>query len=284
MILNFIVWNPTPEIFELTIPGIGTIAPRWYGLLFAMGFVVGYIIMLKVFRKERIPVKVLDQLATYMIIATIIGARLGHVLFYQPVYYFKNPIEILMVWKGGLASHGAAIAIIIALLIFSKRNHKPFIWIFDRISIVVALAAAFIRTGNLMNSEIFGVKTSLPWGFKFVNTDPSLVAKHPTQIYEALAYLGIFIFLWLVYLKRNGRPRPGFLSAMFMILVFTFRFFIEFLKEPQVDFEVGMALNMGQLLSIPFVLLGVGTLLYIYRKKTIRKKQKLSDIKGQADK
>jgi len=267
MILNYITWNPNPEIFELTIPGIGIIAPRWYGLLFAMGFVVGYIIMLKIFRKERMPVKVLDQLATYMIIATIIGARLGHVLFYEPAEYLRNPLEILMVWKGGLASHGAGIAIFIALLIFSKRNHKPFTWILDRIAIVVALAGAFIRTGNLMNSEIFGVETSLPWGFKFVNTDPSLIAKHPTQIYEALAYFGIFIFLWLVYLKRNGRPRAGFLSAMFLIMVFTFRFFIEFLKEPQVNFEVGMALNMGQLLSIPFVLLGVGILIYIYRKK-----------------
>ncbi len=267
MILNYIIWSPNPEIFELTIPGIGTLAPRWYGLLFAMGFVVGYIIMLKVFKKERIPVKVLDQLATYMIIATIIGARLGHVLFYEPAAYFSNPIEILMVWKGGLASHGAAIAIAIALLIFSKRNNKPYIWIFDRISIVVALAGAFIRTGNLMNSEIYGVETTLPWGFKFVNTDPSLVPKHPTQIYEALAYLGIFLFLWFVYLKRDGKPRPGFLFAMFMILVFAFRFLIEFVKEPQVNFEVGMALNMGQLLSIPFVLLGVGTLIYIYRKK-----------------
>lgn len=267
MILNYIIWNPNPEIFELAIPGIGIIAPRWYGLLFAMGFVVGYIIMLKIFKKERMPVRVLDQLATYMIIATIIGARLGHVLFYEPAAYLKNPIEILMVWKGGLASHGAGIAIIIALLIFSKKNHKPFIWIFDRIAIVVALAGAFIRTGNLLNSEIYGVETSLPWGFKFVSTDPSLLPKHPTQIYEALAYFGIFLFLWLVYLKRSGRPRPGFLSAMFFILVFTFRFFIEFLKEPQVNFEVGMALNMGQLLSIPFVLFGVGILIYIYRKK-----------------
>ncbi len=267
MILDFIIWNPNPEIFEFTIPGIGTIAPRWYGLLFAMGFVVGYIIMLKIFRKERIPIKVLDQLATYMIIATIIGARLGHVLFYEPLEYFINPLEILMVWKGGLASHGAGIAIILALLYFSKRNKKPFIWIFDRISIVVALAGGFIRTGNLMNSEIFGVETSLPWGFKFVNTDPSLIPKHPTQIYEALAYFAIFHILWLVYLKRHGRPRPGFLFAMFMILIFSFRFFIEFIKEPQVQFEVGMTLNMGQLLSIPFVLFGIGTLIYIYRKK-----------------
>ena len=267
MILNYIVWNPNPEIFELSIPGLGTLAPRWYGLLFAMGFVVGYIIMLKIFKKERVPVKVLDQLSTYMIIATIVGARLGHVLFYEPMEYFKNPIEILMVWKGGLASHGAGIAIIIAMLYFSKKNNKPFIWVFDRIAIVVALAGFFIRSGNLMNSEIYGVETSLPWGFLFTNTDPSLIPKHPTQIYEALAYLGTFLILWLVYLKRNGKPRPGFLTAMFMILVFSSRFLVEFIKEPQVQFEVGMTLNMGQLLSIPFILSGVGTLIYIYRKK-----------------
>ena len=270
MILNYIIWNPNPEIFELAIPGIGTIAPRWYGLLFAMGFVVGYMIMLKIFKKEGVPIKVLDQLATYMVIATIIGARLGHVLFYEPAEYFKNPVEILMVWKGGLASHGAAIAIIIALLYFSKRNKKPFIWIFDRISIVVALAGCFIRTGNLMNSEIYGNATDLPWGFRFVNTDPSLIAKHPTQIYEALAYLGTFVIMWLVYLKRDGKPRPGFLFALFMILVFSFRFLVEFIKEPQVQFEAGMTLNMGQLLSIPFILLGVGTMIYIYRKKSLQ--------------
>lgn len=267
MILNSIVWSPNPQIFEIDIPGIGTLAPRWYGLLFAMGFVVGYIIMYKVFKKERIAVRVLDQLATYMIIATIIGARLGHVLFYEPREYLSDPVQILMVWKGGLASHGAAIAIIIALLIFSKRNHKPFIWIFDRIAIVVALAGAFIRTGNLFNSEIYGVATDLPWGFKFINSDPSLVAKHPTQIYEALAYLLIFVFLWMVYLRRDGRPRPGFLFSMFMILVFSFRFLIEFVKEPQVAFEYGMTLNMGQLLSIPFILTGLITLYFIYRKK-----------------
>ena len=273
MNLNYIVWNPTPEIFEITISGIGTIAPRWYGLLFALGFVFGYIVMLKIFKKERIAVRVLDQLATYMILATIIGARLGHVLFYEPREYFNDPIQILQVWKGGLASHGAGIAIIIALLIFSRVNRKPFIWIFDRIAIVIALAGFFIRSGNLMNSEIYGVATSLPWGFKFVNVDPSLIAKHPTQIYEALAYLLIFVFLWAVYLKRDGKPRPGFLFAMFMILVFSFRFFIEFLKEPQVAFESSMSLNMGQLLSIPFVLLGVITLLIIYGKKDVVKKK-----------
>lgn len=272
MILNSIVWSPNPQLFELDIPGIGTLAPRWYGLLFALGFVFGYMVMYKVFKKEKITIRILDQLATYMIIATIIGARLGHVLFYEPRDYLSDPIQILMVWKGGLASHGAAIAIIVALLIFSRVNRKPFIWIFDRISIVVALAGFFIRMGNLMNSEIFGVETSLPWGFVFVNSDPSLIAKHPTQIYEALAYLLIFIYLWRVYLVNNGKPRPGFLFAMFMILVFSFRFVVEFVKEPQVAFESTMALNMGQILSLPFILLGVLTLIFIYKKKEEPKK------------
>lgn len=267
MFLNYIVWKPNPEIFDITISGLGTLAPRWYGLLFALGFVFGYIIMLRIFKKERIAVRVLDQLATYMIIATIIGARLGHVLFYEPAEYFRDPIQILQVWKGGLASHGAAIAIIIALLIFSRKNSKPFIWVFDRICIVVALAGAFIRTGNLMNSEIYGVETSLPWGFVFANTDPSLLPKHPTQIYEGLAYLLIFVYLYAVYMKQDGKPRPGFLFAMFMILVFSIRFIIEFVKEPQVAFESGMILNMGQLLSIPFILVGLSTLYVIYRGK-----------------
>ncbi len=269
MLLQFITWNPAPEIFSLDIPGIGILEPRWYGLLFAMGFVVGYIIMQKIFKKEGIPIKVLDQLSTVMIIATIIGARLGHCLFYEPNVYLNDPIQILYIWQGGLASHGAGIAIIIALLIFSRRNNKPFIWVFDRISIVVALAGFFIRTGNLMNSEIFGVQTSLPWGFIFERTDPSFLPKHPTQIYEALAYLIVFIILWRVYLKQNGHPRPGFLFAMFMLLVFAFRFLVEFIKEPQVGFESSMMLNMGQLLSIPFILLGVGVLFYIYRKKRV---------------
>lgn len=272
MPLNFITWNPSVEIFSLEITESFVIAPRWYGLLFAMGFVVGYIIMQKIFKKEGIPIKVLDQLTTYMIVATIIGARLGHVFFYEPAVYLNDPIQILYIWKGGLASHGAGIAIVIALLIFSKKNNKPFIWILDRIAIVVALAGFFIRWGNLMNSEIYGIQTSLPWGFIFVQSDPSLTPHHPTQIYEALAYLGIFIILWRVYLKQNGHPRPGFLFAMYMILIFGCRFIIEFIKEPQVGFESSMLLNMGQILSIPFVLIGVGTLVYIYKYRGFAKK------------
>jgi len=250
----FIHWNPSPEIFTL-----GSFAIRWYGLLFASSFIFGYIILQRIFKKEDIPIKLLDELTTYMIIGTIIGARLGHVFFYEPAWYLAHPIKILEVWEGGLASHGAAIGIILTLLIFSYIKKRSFIWVIDRIVIVVALSGFFIRVGNLMNSEIYGNVTNLPWGFYFVRSlVPADTAqpRHPTQIYEALSYLAIFVYLLYYYYKKDGKPAPGFLFGMFLILVFGIRFFIEFLKVPQVGFERGMTLNMGQLLSIPFVIAG----------------------------
>ncbi len=264
MILEFVTWNVDPEIFSLDIFGF-SLAPRWYGLLFAAGFFFGYIIMLKFFKKEGIPEKVLETLTTYMLIATVVGARLGHVLFYQPDYYFANPMDILYIWEGGLASHGAAVGILIAIYIFSKLEKREFLWAMDRIVIVTALAAVFIRTGNLLNSEIYGHITDLPWGFKFIRDYPigaDVDPRHPTQIYEALAYLFSFIFLIKYYYKKNGKTANGYLLGMFLILIFGIRFFIEFLKEDQVGFEAGMALNMGQLLSIPLVLGGIGLVWY----------------------
>jgi len=256
----FIHWNPSPEIFTL-----GNFAIRWYGLLFASSFVFGYIILQRVFKKEGIPVKLLDELTTYMIIGTIIGARLGHVFFYEPAWYLAHPIKILEVWEGGLASHGAGIGIILTLLIFSYIKKRPFLWVIDRVVIVVALSGFFIRMGNLMNSEIYGNVTNLPWGFYFdrsIVPDEATQPRHPTQIYEGLSYLSIFIFLLYYYYKKDGRPAPGFIFGMFLILVFGIRFFIEFLKVPQVGFEREMALNMGQLLSIPFVIAG-GLFVYL---------------------
>jgi len=250
----FIHWNPDPEIFSL-----GNFAIRWYGLLFASSFVFGYIILLRMFKKEGIPVKLLDDLTTYMIIGTIIGARLGHVFFYEPAWYLSHPLKILEIWEGGLASHGAGIGIILTLIIFSRVKKRPFLWVMDRIVIVVALSGFFIRMGNLMNSEIYGNITTLPWGFYFLRSivpSDAMQPRHPTQIYEALSYLAIFIFLINYYYKKNGTPSPGFLFGMFLILVFGIRFLIEFLKVPQVGFEQDMALNMGQLLSIPFILAG----------------------------
>ncbi len=260
MILNSIIWDVNPEIFR-----IGSFAIRWYGLLFAMGFVSGYIILGQIFKKENIPSKLLDTVTTYMVIATVIGARLGHFLFYEPEYFLQNPIQILKIWEGGLASHGAAIGILIALYIFSRKTNKPYFWTLDRIAIVVALAGFFIRIGNLMNSEIYGIETGLPWGFIFVLWGET-VPKHPTQIYEGLSYLIIFFILHSIYLKKGTQLKHGYLFGLFMILLFSVRFLIEIIKEPQVGFEENMILNMGQLLSIPFILIGIFIMLRARKK------------------
>ncbi len=260
MIFGTINWDMNPEIFR-----IGNFAVRWYGLLFASGFFFGYLIFMSFFKKEGLSIELLDQLTIYMAIGTVIGARLGHCLFYEPEYYLKNPVEILKIWRGGLASHGAAIGILVALWLFVRKYKKPFIWILDRIAVVVALAGVLIRLGNLMNSEIYGIETSLPWGFVFIK-NLEVVAKHPTQIYEALTYFLVFGLLSTIYIRRDAKFRPGILFSWFLILVFGMRFLIEFIKEDQVDFESGMALNMGQWLSIPFVLLGIALLIF-YRPK-----------------
>lgn len=264
MITEYIHWSPDPEVFR-----IGSVAIRWYGLLFALSFVFGYIILLRVFKKEDVPVKLLDTLTTYMVIGTVVGARLGHCFFYEPAYYFAHPLKILAVWEGGLASHGAGIGIIIAIWIFSMTQKKPFLWVMDRVVIVVALSGFLIRTGNLMNSEIFGHATTLPWGFLFeraVLHGEVAIPRHPTQIYEGLTYLAIFFYLLWYYYRKNGKPETGYLFGIFLVLVFGMRFIIEFLKEPQVGFESSMVLNMGQLLSIPFVIAGI-ILIYLAKKK-----------------
>ncbi len=271
MLLQFIHWNVSPEIFP------GTWFPvRWYGLLFAGGFFFGYLILTKAFKHEikdqKEAINLLDKLAMYMVIATIIGARLGHVLFYEPGYYFSNPIEIIKIWSGGLASHGAAIGILLGLWLFSKTSGKTYFWTLDRIVIVVALAGMFIRLGNLINSEIYGKPTDLPWAFIFVRDDN--IPRHPTQIYEALCYLAIFFILHRIYWKNNGNPKPGLIFGLFLVLLFSARFFIEFLKEPQVGFENSMALNMGQWLSIPFVIVGFVIIFMKNKTRPITKSKK----------
>ena len=251
MILDFITWNVNPEIFDL-----GFIAPRWYGLLFASAFFFGYLILQKLFQKEGVDIKVLDKITTYMLVATVIGARLGHVFFYDWAYYSQHLIEILYVWQGGLASHGAAIGILLAIYYFSITEKRSYLWTMDRIVTVTALGGFLIRMGNLMNSEIYGHVTDLPWGFIFVRMGET-VPKHPTQIYEALSYLLIFAYLMWYYYKKDGKTANGYALGMFLILVFGMRFIIEFLKEDQVAFEADMVLNMGQWLSIPAVLGGL---------------------------
>ena len=205
--MHFLVipWDVNPEIFR-----IGSFAVRWYGLLFASSFLFGYFIMLRIFKNENLPDSLLDKLTVYMAIGVIIGARLGHCLLYEPEYYLAKPIEILKVWKGGLASHGAAAGILIAVGIFAYKEKKGYFWVLDRVAIVVALSGFFIRMGNLMNSEIYGIETTVPWGFVFLRNGET-APKHPTQIYEGLAYLLIFLLLFRIYWRKKGSI-PSILS------------------------------------------------------------------------
>jgi phosphatidylglycerol---prolipoprotein diacylglyceryl transferase len=260
MHLLIVPWDVNPEIFR-----IGSFAVRWYGLLFASSFLFGYIIMNRIFKNENLGEEVLDRLTIYMAIGVVGGARLGHCLFYEPSYYLSHPLEILMIWHGGLASHGAAIGILTAIWLFAKKEKKDYLWALDRVAIVVALSGFFIRMGNLMNSEIYGVETTLPWGFVFLRNH-EVAPKHPTQIYEGLAYLAIFFLLYTIYWRKKGEHIQGVLISLICILIFTARFFIEFVKENQVAFEAGMKLNMGQLLSIPFVLLGFAGLYWSIKR------------------
>ncbi len=250
-----IYWNPDPVIFR-----IGLWALRWYSLMFMIAFLLGYLIFKWIFIREQKKVEVLESLFIHVFFGTLIGARLGHCIFYDPIYYFKNPLEILQVWKGGLASHGAAIGILTSIYLFTRKNRDySYIWILDRLSIVVALGGVFVRLGNLFNSEIIGRPTSLPWAFIFLRVDR--IPRHPTQLYEAFAYLWVFIILFHLYRRSWKTLASGKLLGVFMLGIFGSRFLIEFLKENQSAFEASLPLNMGQLLSLPFILLGLWMLL-----------------------
>ena len=260
-------WDVNPEIFSL-----GAISIRWYSVLFISGFILGWYIFKWFFKREGISEKLLDPLLYTLLIGTIVGARLGHCLFYQPDYYLtaEHFWEIFQPWKGGLASHGGTIALFIAMWWFAKHYGKKhdfdFMWILDHLCIAVCFAATFIRLGNLMNSEIYGNVTTMPWGFVFEGrgeTEP----KHPTQLYEALSYAILGVVLILMYKNRVKWMYKGSYIGIFFIVLFGMRFLIEFIKEDQVAFESGMTLNMGQWLSIPFILIGVVLLVYSYKKK-----------------
>jgi len=265
MIFNAITWDFDPEIFS-----IGNHGVRWYGLMIALALLTGYLIFKRYLRGGRLTSEMVDNLLVYIAVAAIVGARLGHCFFYEPEYYLKNPLEILKIWKGGLASHGWALGILLALWLYNRKYKIPFLWLMDRIVIVVALGAAFIRIGNFFNSEIYGLPTSLPWGVEFVrdrlydSTTGALlptVPRHPTQFYEAISYLLIFIASFLFYRKKHMEIRDGFIFGAGMIALFSARFLIEFVKNDQVAFEAGLGFNMGQLLSLPFILAGAGILI-----------------------
>ena len=260
MTLSFITWSVSPEIFQL-----GPFSIRWYGLLFALAFIVGYRIMLWMYRREKKAETDVDQLTVYMILGTVIGARLGHCLFYDPEYYLSNPLQILMIWKGGLASHGAAVGILIAIYLYVRKKKESYVEQLDRLVVVAAPGFCFIRLGNLFNSEIIGKPADVAWAFIFTSVDN--VPRHPAQLYESIAYLIIFFILLYVYKNKMKNYGKGLLLGLSLVLIFSFRFFVEFLKEDQSAFEKGMALNMGQILSIPFVIAGIVLLIIAFRNK-----------------
>ncbi|MDR1980535.1 MAG: prolipoprotein diacylglyceryl transferase [Tannerellaceae bacterium] len=259
--VSFITWTADPAIFT-----IGSREIRWYALAFALGFFIGYKIVARMWKKEGLNQEWLNSLLVYTGFGTVIGARLGHCLFYAPDYYLANPWEILKTWEGGLASHGGTLGIIIAIYFFSRRiTHKNMLWTFDKLVVPTGLVAAMIRLGNLMNHEVYGLPTAKAWGFRFIENlhawkrgaEPLFSPpSHPTQLYEAGCYLLTFALCMWLYFKKEAYKREGLIFGIFLICIFGSRFFIEFLKNDQEPFEAGMLLNMGQLLSIPFVLAG----------------------------
>lgn len=269
MLLAEIIWNADPVLFS-----VGPFSVRWYGLAFAVGFLIGYQIVANMFRHEGAPERWLGILLTYVVVATIVGSRLGHVFFYEWPYYREHPGEILAIWNGGLASHGGTIANIIAVFLFSWFvTKKPASWTFDKLVIPIALVGGLIRLGNLMNSEIYGGYTDLPWGFVFVRNGETMAA-HPTQIYEALCYFALFALLMWMYWKKNAEERPWLITGIFFIGIFLPRFLIEYIKNVQVQSEYEMiaryGINMGQLLSIPFILVGIGLVIYAMKRPRVR--------------
>lgn len=259
--LGAITWNADPVLFHL-----GPLAVRWYGLMFAVGFLIGYKIVERMFRHEGAPERWLGVLLIWLALGTVVGARLGHVFFYEWDVYSKDPIRILYIWEGGLASHGGTLGCMLGVCFFSWFTSKRSpLWTFDRICVPTALVGALIRFGNLFNSEIYGHHTDLPWGFIFVR-DGEVLPSHPTQLYEAVWYLALFALLMVMYWRHNDEERPGLLFGTFLALLFAGRFLIEFVKNDQVGFEANMSLNMGQWLSIPFIVLGIGLIIYAMRR------------------
>lgn len=266
----FITWDVTPEIIE------GWKTPNFYGLLFVTGLVLAFFVVKRFYKRDQMSDESLDKLVIYMVLATIIGARLGHVLFYGPYFdhtdaqglfqrgYFSHPVDILKVWEGGLASHGGILAVVIASYLYARRViNKPVVWVLDRLTAPGAIAACFIRLGNLVNSEIVGEPTNVPWAFSFPYYYNDVLGKydptprHPAQLYEAISYLLIFGIMLFLINKKQILKWPGKAFGWFMVLLFTARFLVEFIKIGQAERDAGMFLNTGQWLSIPFILIGI---------------------------
>lgn len=265
--LNYITWNVDPIIFTL-----GPLSVRWYGLMWGLGFILGFEMISRIFKNENCPKDWADKIFIYMAVGTIVGARIGHCLFYGWAHYSQQPWEILYIWEGGLSSHGGAFGILVAMYLYNRNvTKRGYLWVFDRMVISVCITGACIRFGNLMNSEIYGDPTNLPWGFIFVRNEDTW-ASHPTQIYEMLYCIVAFIVTSFLYWKKKAYEKRGLIFGVFLQIIFGTRFLLEFIKNDQEGFEQDMILNMGQILSIPFIIWGIWLLANALRKKPILEK------------
>lgn len=288
--LNYITWTANPNLLD------SFVTVRWYGLMFAIGFLFGYEVVYRIFKHEGAKESWVSALFLYVVIATVVGARLGHVFFYGWPYYSQHLSEIPAIWEGGLASHGGVLGIMIAIWLYSRLvTKKSMLWTFDRIVVPVGVVAALIRLGNLMNHEIYGAATDLPWAFAFITNigaymqgaEPQFSApSHPTQLYEALCYLITFGICMYMYWKRNAQERPGLIFGVFMLGIFVPRFLIEYVKNVQEPWEIAMratyGIDMGQLLSIPFIVLGIWLIIRAYRRprEALEYPDKFAEEKG----
>lgn len=257
--MEFFTWDVNPvliEFFGLKI--------HWYGALFATAILAGLQVMKWIFQQEKIKLELLDSLLMYCVFGIIVGARLGHCLFYDPDFYLNNPLKILAIWEGGLASHGGGLGVIIAVYFFQRKYKVRYLWLLDRLAIATALFGFFVRFANFMNSEIIGIQTNVPWAVIFARID--LLPRHPAQLYESLSYLSIFITLILLYRFSNIKKQSGALFGVFLCLIFTARFGIEFVKSKQAAYAAEAWMSTGQVLSIPFFVVGIVLLLRALKK------------------
>ncbi|WP_299078471.1 prolipoprotein diacylglyceryl transferase [uncultured Paraglaciecola sp.] len=257
--MEFFTWDVNPVLIELF-----GLKIHWYGALFATAIFAGLQVLKWIFIQEKIKMELLDSLLMYAVLGIIVGARLGHCLFYDPQYYLSNPFKILAIWEGGLASHGGGAGVIIAMYFFAKKHQLNFMWILDRVAIATALFGFFVRFANFMNSEIIGIQTDLPWAVVFARVD--LLPRHPAQLYESLSYLSIFATLVVLYRFTAIKKHGGALLGAFLCLVFTARYLIEFVKVKQAAYASDTLISTGQLLSIPFFVVGIYLLFNAWKK------------------
>jgi prolipoprotein diacylglyceryl transferase len=248
--MEHFIWNVNPNIFEF-----GSIQLRWYGLLFVGSFFLGLMILQWVYKREKRDPAILDNLLIYIMLGAVVGARLMHCFAYEPDFYLSHPLEILKVWKGGLASHGGLLGVLAALYIFSRKYNESYLWLLSRVALPGALTAAFVRFGNLFNSEILGLPTDKPWAIIFSRVD--MIPRHPVQLYEAFAYLTLLLILITIYKKVSPIFATKILPGIFLTYMFVVRFLLEYTKTRQADYTTSLPFTTGQMLSVPFIIIGI---------------------------